>query len=99
MEKLGKLGKMIIGKFIDENKEREKLYSQKEKEIIEYKKSRRNMDMNKWRYSSHNSGYFENLKIDEVLYFKKEPKPDYLIKSPFKIPKKEGYYFNNIYSY
>ena len=89
---------MIIGKFLDENKERERLYSQKEKEILEYKKSRSNIDENKWRYNSHNSGYFENLKIDEVLYFKKESKPEYLIKLPFKIPRKEGDYFNKINS-
>lgn len=95
-EKLGKLGKIIIGKFIQENQERERLFSQKEKDLILNRRNRNSLDLNKWKFNSHQNGEFEKLKIDENIFIRKSPKPKYLIKSPFKNPKIEGDYFAQI---
>ncbi len=34
--------------------------------------------------------------IDEVYYFKKYPKPSYFLKDSFKIPKRDGDYFEKL---
>ncbi len=93
-EKLGKLGKDIIEKFIIDNKKREKLLFEKEKNLNEDKRSKPNLKLNKWKFNDHICRDFDQFKIDDVYFFKKETKPEYLIKAPFKIPKRDGDYFD-----
>ena len=55
-----------------------------------------NSNANKWKYNDFHNGVFEKLKIDENNFVRKSPKAKYLIKSPFKRPKIDGEYFENI---
>lgn len=98
MNSLSELGNSIISKFIKDNEEKERLLLQKEEDIEKYKKSKHELDLNKWKYNNKFSKDFDKVKIDTVYYFKKDPKPNYLIKDPFKIPKKDGDYFEKFKS-
>jgi len=90
------LGQSIINKFINDNQEREKLLKQKEEDIENYKKSKHELELNKWKYNDFYGKELEKIKIDEVYYFKKDPKPVYFLKEPFKIPKRDGEYFEKL---
>jgi hypothetical protein len=92
-EKLGTLGRNIIEKFITENKTMEKLLTQKEEDLYNFKRTKPELTLNSWKFNNHYSKELGKFKIDDVYFFKKEPKPNYLIKTPFKIPKKDGDYF------
>jgi len=83
----------IINNFINDNKKKEELIKQKEQDIENYKKSRPSPVLNKWKFNDFYSKEFEKLKVDDAYYFKQDPKPNYFIKQPFKIPKKDGDYF------
>jgi hypothetical protein len=93
-EKLGKLGKNIIEKFMFDNKNREILLLEKEKNISEDKRSKPDLKLNKWKFNNHICREFDKFKIDDAYFFKKYAKPEYLIKDPFKIPKRDGDYFD-----
>lgn len=96
INKLSELGKNIITRFIKENQEQERLLKEKEEDLENYRKSKHELDLNKWKYNDHHGKEFEKMKIDEVYYFKKDPKPKYFIKDPFKIPKRDGDYFERL---
>jgi hypothetical protein len=96
INKLSGLGKSIIDRFINENQERERLLKQKEQDIEDYRKSKHELDLNKWKYNDYYGKEFEKMKIDEVYYFKKNLKPNYFIKDSFKIPKRDGNYFEKL---
>ncbi len=53
------------------------------------------MQLNKWKFNSFDTRDFEKFKIDEFILYKKDPKPEFLIKLPFRIPKKDGDLFAN----
>ena len=96
MNKLSQLGQNIITKFINDNKEKEKLLLEKEEDIYNFKRSKHDLDLNKWKYNNHYGKDFEKMKIDKVHYFKKDTKPNYLLKDPFRIPKRDGDYFEKL---
>ncbi len=54
------------------------------------KKSKHELESNKWKFNNFIGREFEKFKADEVYFFKKEIKPAYVINEPFKYPKKNG---------
>ena len=87
------MGKDIIGKFIDDNQHRERLLLQKEEDMYQYKRGKHELELNKWKFNNYHTRELEKFKIDDVYFFKKDAKPNYLIKNAFKIPKRDGDYF------
>jgi hypothetical protein len=95
---LSKLGKEIIGNFIDENKRLENLKLKKEEE--EYKKIHskkiviKNVDKPLWRHCIKFPSQFNKIKIDTVYAFNKEKKDKKLIE-PWRNNKIKGTYFDH----
>jgi len=95
-------GKRMITSFIEQNKEREKVYSKKEQLLYEEahntKKSKKDIKPF-WKNGLHVIKYFGPPLIDKCYKFKAPPIPKYEINQPpFRRPKAEGDYIDkNIY--
>jgi hypothetical protein len=90
---LSKLGKKIISSFVKDNEFREKLIKEKEEEMYKYKHSKPPVQLNSWKCSSHIIEEFSRPPGDKIHSFKKEKKKKFLNNNAFKVPKKEGEYF------
>jgi hypothetical protein len=90
---LGRYGDSLIRKFIEENQRREKILKEKEKDLWEYKHSKPKVFYNTWKPTNNRMGEFMSYPIDKIHSFKQPQKKRFLIKEPFRIPKKDGDYF------
>lgn len=93
-ESLSSVGAKIIGSFIKDNQKREQLMWDKDKEIYNFRHSKPPMDINPWKYSNHIITEFSVPPGSKVVSFKKESREKCLITSPYRIPKKDGDYFD-----
>jgi len=67
--------------------------------IDEYEKHRLSKplpELNPWKYGLHQFGELTPVEYDKLYGFKKEIPKEFYIKGKFRIPKKEGDYFNLI---
>lgn len=92
---LGKNGKRIISKFMNDNEDKEKIIKEKEDFIYKYIHSKPPLEYNTWKFSNHIIKEFSRCPADKVHSFAAEikPKPSYLAK-PFRRPKEYGDYFD-----
>lgn len=96
---LSPLGEKIIAHFKKDNQQREEYLKKKEKELWDFKHSKSSIELRRnnskrWIYTNKSSGgEFNPLSIDNIVSIKKPPRPKYVIKVPYRIPKKEGDYF------
>lgn len=93
---LSQLGKKIIETFINDNKEKLQKLKEKEEEIYRIKHSKPPLQLNPWKPYNKIKGEFGQYPIDQVHSFRKERKKKFLIEEPFRIPKKDGEYFEKI---
>lgn len=90
---LGSLGRNIIDKFTNQNSDLERRMRETEKSIWEYRHSKPPLDLNKWKWSNHLINEFSVSPGDKIHSFRVEKKKPFLIQEPYRIPKKEGDYF------
>lgn len=95
---LSSLGEKIINHFKKDNQQREEYFKMKEKELWDIKHSKQSVELKKdnsrrWIYTNKSTGEFNPLSIDSAICIKKPPRPKYVIKVPYLIPKKDGDYF------
>lgn len=91
---LSNLGMTIIDKFIDDNEKKERILRSKEQQLWEYRHSKPKVEYNPWKFSNHIKGEFSKRPVDIAYSFRVEKKKKYFLEEPFRIPKKEGDYFN-----
>ncbi len=95
MNTMGNLGRSIIEKFVSDNKIRETKLLSKEEEIEKFRVSKPTPQFNPWKFSNHIIEEFSKFPADKIHSYKKYPKEKFLITEPFRIPKKEGDYFES----
>ena len=93
LSKLSAYGDKLIQKFIKENAHRERTLRKKEDELWEYRHSKPPLSINPWKPANHVITEFSVPPGDKIHSFRVEKKKPYLIKEPFRIPKKDGDYF------
>ena len=92
---LGKTGKKLISKYMEDNEKNEKIFKEKEDFINKYYLSKPSLEYNTWKFSNHIIKEFSRPSIDKIHSFAKEikPNPKYMAK-PFRRPKDNGDYFD-----
>lgn len=90
---LGALGQSIMTKFVKQNSDLERRMKETEKNIWDYNHSKPPLDLNKWKSSNHIITEFSVPPGDKVHSFRVEKKKQFLIQEPYRIPKKDGDYF------
>ena len=65
----------------------------KEEDLYKLKHSKPEPKVNSWKFSNHILEEFGKYEADLVHSFTEEKKKKFLIEEPYKIPKKEGDYF------
>lgn len=95
LSKLSPLGKEIIGSFIENHEKREIMLLKREKEAInQLRKRNLASELNHWKRWPSTSNEFSNYPADMVVSYKKERKYVVLNKHPYRIPKRDGDYFD-----
>lgn len=60
------------------------------------KHSKPPLNINAWKNSLKQTGYFEKIEIDKVHSFRLRKPKKFLVTEPFKRPKNDGNYFGKI---